>query len=185
MRLNPGAHPRFPYLLKGVAVVRPNQVWSTDLTHIPLRGGFVFLAAILDWYSRSVLAWELSITREADFCVALLDFNHFLSLYALDKLPTSRRLRVMMNAFVFCVEGYDDDPREIHSIPEVGRFYAAFHEAWPDWLYFCNLEVDTLKAMVPCCLREITASKVDGRAGVGVQWIRSNCFISSRKIFCL
>jgi putative transposase len=73
LSLNPLAHQRFPYLLKGVAIVRPNQVWSTDITYIRLRGGFVFLAAVLDWYSRYVLAWELSITLEADFCVAVLE----------------------------------------------------------------------------------------------------------------
>ena len=73
LSLNPLAHQRFPYLLKGVAIVRPNQVWSTDITYIPLRGGFVFLAAVLDWYSRYVLAWELSVTLEADFCVAVLE----------------------------------------------------------------------------------------------------------------
>lgn len=73
LSLNPLAHKRFPYLLKGVAIVRPNQVWSTDITYIRLRGGFVFLAAILDWFSRYVVAWELSITLEADFCVAVLE----------------------------------------------------------------------------------------------------------------
>ena len=73
LSLNPLEHQRFPYLLKGVAIVRPNQVWSTDITYIRLRGGFVFLAAILDWYSRYVLAWEVSITLEADFCVAILE----------------------------------------------------------------------------------------------------------------
>jgi putative transposase len=73
LSLNPLAHQCFPYLLKGVAIVRPNQVWSTDITYIPLRGGFLFLAAVLDWYSRYVLAWELSITLEADFCVAVLE----------------------------------------------------------------------------------------------------------------
>jgi putative transposase len=73
LSLNPLAHQRFPYLLKGLAIVRPNQVWSTDITYIRLRGGFVFLVAILDWYSRYVLAWELSITLEADFCVAVLE----------------------------------------------------------------------------------------------------------------
>jgi len=73
LSLNPLAHRRFPYLLKGVSIVRPNQVWSTDITYIRLRGGFVFLAAVLDWYSRYVLAWELSITLEADFCVAVLE----------------------------------------------------------------------------------------------------------------
>jgi len=73
LSLNPLAHRRFPYLLKGVAIVRPNQVWSTDITYIRLQNGFVYLAAILDWYSRYVLAWELSISLEADFCVAVLE----------------------------------------------------------------------------------------------------------------
>jgi putative transposase len=73
LSLNASAHQRFPYLLKGVSIVRPNQVWSTDITYIRLRGGFVFLAAVLDWYSRYVLAWELSISLEADFCVAVLE----------------------------------------------------------------------------------------------------------------
>ena len=73
LSLNPSGHRRFPYLLKGVLIVRPNQVWSTDITYIRLRGGFVYLAAVLDWYSRYVLAWELSITLEADFCVSVLE----------------------------------------------------------------------------------------------------------------
>jgi putative transposase len=73
LSLNPLAHRRFPYLLKGVAIVRPNQVWSTDITYIRLRNGFVYLAAVLDWYSRYVLAWELSISLEADFCVTVLE----------------------------------------------------------------------------------------------------------------
>ena len=72
LSLNPLAHQRFPYLLKGLAIVRPNQVWSTDITYIRLRGGFVYLAAVIDWYSRYVLAWELSISLEADFCVTVL-----------------------------------------------------------------------------------------------------------------
>jgi len=72
LSLNPLAHRRFPYLLKGLAIVRPNQVWSTDITYIRLRGGFVFLTAVIDWFSRYVLAWEMSITLEADFCVAVL-----------------------------------------------------------------------------------------------------------------
>ena len=73
LSLNPLAHQRFPYLLKGLAIVRPNQVWSTDITYIRLREGFVYLAAVIDWYSRYVLAWELSISLEADFCVAVLE----------------------------------------------------------------------------------------------------------------
>jgi hypothetical protein len=98
------------------------------------------------------------------------DFSHFLSLYAPDKLPTGRRLREMMNAFVFCVDGYDHDPREIHTIPEVRRFYAAFHEAWPYWLYFCNLDTDVLRTMIIACLDNITEIKVDGQPKVGVQY---------------
>jgi putative transposase len=73
LSVNPSTHQRFPYLLKDLIIVRPNQVWSTDITYIRLQNGFVFLAAILDWYSRYVLAWELSITLEADFCVSLLE----------------------------------------------------------------------------------------------------------------
>src|SRR5450631_4186434 len=71
LSLNPLAHQRFPYLLKGLAIVRPNQVWSTDITYIRLRGGFVYLAAVIDWFSRYVLAWELSTTLEVGFCVAV------------------------------------------------------------------------------------------------------------------
>ena len=73
MSLIPSAHKRFPCLLKGPASVRPNPVWSTDITYIRLRGGFVYLVAILDGFSRYVLAGELSIRLEADFCVAVLE----------------------------------------------------------------------------------------------------------------
>jgi hypothetical protein len=75
-----------------------------------------------------------------------------------------------MNSFVFAIEGWDADPREIHTIPEVRRFYSAFHEAWPFWLYFCNLDVDTLKTIVACCLPSITAMKVDGQPAVTVDF---------------
>ena len=97
------------------------------------------------------------------------DFSHFLSLYAPDRLPTGRRLREMMNSLVFCVEGYDHDPREIHSIPEIRRFYTAFHGAWPYWLYFCNLDTEVLRMMVVCCLPSIAALKVDGHPNVAVE----------------
>jgi hypothetical protein len=96
------------------------------------------------------------------------DFRHFLSLYAPEKLPKGRRLREMMNAFVFCVEGWDSDTREIHTIPEVRRFYAAFHDAWPYWLYFCNLDADTLMAMTMCCLPEVNTMQVDGLTQLAV-----------------
>jgi putative transposase len=63
------AHPVFPYLLRDLAVTRPNQVWATDITYLPLPGGHVYLCAVLDWHSRYVLAWELSNTLDATFCV--------------------------------------------------------------------------------------------------------------------
>ena len=63
----------YPYLLRGVTVARSNQVWSTDITYIGLRQGFVYLVAILDWYSRYVLSWELSNSLEVSFCLEALD----------------------------------------------------------------------------------------------------------------
>ena len=91
------------------------------------------------------------------------DFRHFLDLYAPDKLPTGRRLREMMNQFVFVIEGWDKDPREIQTIPEIRSFYSAFHEAWPYWLYFCNLYEDTLRAMMMCCLPSVNTMQVEGQ----------------------
>lgn len=70
------AHPQhkvYPYLLRGVEVDRPNQVWSTDITYIRLARGFVYLVAVIDWYSRRVLSWRLSNSMEASFCVDCLD----------------------------------------------------------------------------------------------------------------
>jgi putative transposase len=65
-------HRIYPYLLRGVSIVRPNQVWSTDITYIGLPGGFMYLAAIIDWYSRYVIAWRLSNTLDGAFCQELL-----------------------------------------------------------------------------------------------------------------
>lgn len=67
------AHKVYPYLLRGVAVVRPNQVWSTDITYIRLARGFVYLVAIIDWYSRRVLGWRISNSMDAAFCVDCLE----------------------------------------------------------------------------------------------------------------
>src|SRR6202040_8500 len=58
-----------PYLLRGLAIERPNQVWARDITYIPMARGFVYLAVVLDWFSRRVLSWRLAITMEAAFCV--------------------------------------------------------------------------------------------------------------------
>ena len=66
-------HKVYPYLLRGVEVTRPNQVWAMDITYIPMARGFVYLAVVLDWFSRRVLSWRVSITMEAAFCVETLE----------------------------------------------------------------------------------------------------------------
>ena len=66
-------HKIYPYLLRGVQVTRPNQVWAMDITYITMERGFVYLAVVLDWFSRRVLSWSVSITMEAAFCVEALE----------------------------------------------------------------------------------------------------------------
>ena len=65
-------HKVYPYLLRSLAIVRPNQVWSADITYIPMAGGFMYLVAVIDWHSRFVLAWTLSNTLDATFCLEAL-----------------------------------------------------------------------------------------------------------------
>jgi putative transposase len=66
-------HKIYPYLLRNLPVVRPNQVWAMDITYIPMARGFVYLAAVVDWFSRRVLSWRLSIAMEAEFCIEALE----------------------------------------------------------------------------------------------------------------
>jgi len=66
-------HKVYPYLLRGLTIDRPNQVWAMDITYVPLARGFVYLAAVVDWFSRRVLSWRVSITLEAAFCVEALE----------------------------------------------------------------------------------------------------------------
>jgi putative transposase len=66
-------HKIYPYLLRGIEITRPNQVWAMDITYIPMARGFVYLAVVLDWFSRRVLSWRLSITMEASFCIEALE----------------------------------------------------------------------------------------------------------------
>jgi len=66
-------HPVYPYLLRGLEITRPNQVWSTDITYIRLAKGFVYLVAVMDWYSRKVLSWRISNSMDASFCVDCLE----------------------------------------------------------------------------------------------------------------
>lgn len=66
------AHRIYPYLLKNLRIDRPNQVWATDITYVPIEGSYVYLCAIMDWHSRRVLAWEISNTLDTNFCVMAL-----------------------------------------------------------------------------------------------------------------
>lgn len=66
-------HKMYPYLLRGVVIERADQVWSTDITYIPLPAGFMYLTAVIDWHSRYVLSWRLSNTLEVDFCLEALE----------------------------------------------------------------------------------------------------------------
>ena len=63
----------YPYLLRGLVIDRPNQVWSTDITYVPMPQGFMYLVAVMDWFSRYVLSWRISNTLEVDFCLEALD----------------------------------------------------------------------------------------------------------------
>jgi len=70
----PGRNHRvYPYLLRGVSIDRPDQVWSTDITYLPMAQGFMYLAATIDWYSRYVIAWRLSNTLDGEFCLDMLE----------------------------------------------------------------------------------------------------------------
>ena len=62
-------HRIYPYLLRGLTIDRPNHVWATDITYIPMARGFVYLTAVMDWFARRILAWRLSNTMEASFCI--------------------------------------------------------------------------------------------------------------------
>ena len=66
-------HKIYPYLLRNVAISRPDQVWSTDITYVPMYHGFLYLVAVMDWYSRYVLSWRLSNTIDVGFCLEALD----------------------------------------------------------------------------------------------------------------
>jgi len=66
-------HKIYPYLLRNIAITHPGQVWCSDITYIRLKGGFVYLTVVMDWYSRYVLSWEISVTMEDSFCVIALE----------------------------------------------------------------------------------------------------------------
>ena len=80
-------HKTYPYLLRKLVIDRPNQVWCTDITYIPMRRGFLYLVAIMDWFSRKILSWRLSNSMEAEFCVEAL--NEAIAKYGIPEIMNS------------------------------------------------------------------------------------------------
>jgi putative transposase len=93
---------RYPYLLRNVEIIRPNQVWSADITYVPLRRGFLYLAAVMDWYSRYVLAWRLSNSLDEEFCVEAL--QEALSHGRPEIFNTDQGVQFTGRRFVGCLE---------------------------------------------------------------------------------
>jgi putative transposase len=95
-------HKIYPYLLRNVEIERPNQVWSTDITYIPLQGGYVYLTAVIDWYSRYVLSWRLSNSLDGAFCIAALE--EALTIGTPEIFNTDQGVQFTSLAFTGCLE---------------------------------------------------------------------------------
>lgn len=99
-------HKVYPYLLKGLQVDRPNQVWCADITYVRLSGGFVYLVAIMDWHSRKVLSWEVSTSMEDNFCVSALE--RALRLYPKPEIfNTDQGVQFTGNSFTGCLKAHE------------------------------------------------------------------------------
>ena len=99
-------HKIYPYLLRNLTIDRPNQVWAADITYIPLKRGFMYLVAVMDWYSRKVLAWRLSNTLDADFCVSALE--EAISLYGRPEIfNTDQGSQFTSHAFINILKDND------------------------------------------------------------------------------
>jgi len=100
------AHKVYPYLLRGLDIRRANQVWCTDITYLRMPGGFVYLVAVMDWYSRKVLAWEVSASMDDSFCVSALE--RALRLYPAPEIfNTDQGAQFTGNAFTGVLKAHD------------------------------------------------------------------------------
>ena len=97
-------HRVYPYLLRNLSIERPHQVWCADITYIPLRGGYLYLVAVMDWASRCVLAWELSNTLDSEFCVLALE-EALEAHPAPEMFNTDQGSQFTAQAFTGCLEG--------------------------------------------------------------------------------
>ncbi|HMQ35783.1 MAG TPA: IS3 family transposase [Chloroflexaceae bacterium] len=98
-------HKKYPYLLRDLPVTRPDQVWCADITYIPIHGGFAYLVAIMDWHSRAVLAWRLSNTLDAGFCVAAYQEALQIAGRAPDIMNTDQGVQFTGREWIAVVEG--------------------------------------------------------------------------------
>ena len=138
------AHKVYPYLLKGLEIEKPNQVWSADITFVRLRQGFLYLVAIIDWYSRYVLSWKVSISLSSDFCVDALE--EALSLYGKpDIFNTDQGVQFTSQAFVLVLEAkkisisMDGKGRALDNV-FIERFWRSLKQ---EKIY--RIELDTVK----------------------------------------
>jgi len=95
---------------------------------------------------------------------------HFLKHYGTDVLPEGPELAELMGTFQFFVEGWDDVPEEVYAIPDIRKFYAHFHKAWPYWFYFCDLRTETLQMMTFCLLPNLQGFKRLGEPQAAVEY---------------
>jgi putative transposase len=98
-------HKKYPYLLRDLPVTRPDQVWCADITYLPIHGGFAYLVAIMDWHSRAVLAWRLSNTLDAGFCVAAYQEAVQIAGRAPDIMNTDQGVQFTGRQWIAVVEG--------------------------------------------------------------------------------
>jgi len=153
-------HPVFPYLLRNLPVVRPNQVWATDITYIPLEHGWAYLVVIMDWYSRAVLSWRLSNSLSTSFCIEALQealerhgppdiFNSDQGAQFTDKafvaVLQGRGVQVSMDGKGRCMDNVFVE-RLWRSVKYEEVYLNAYaevreaHEGLSRWLYFYNFE---------------------------------------------
>ena len=90
------------------------------------------------------------------------NISPFLARWGVKSLPKGKKLARMMGTFSFFIDGYNDDPEEIYSIQAARDFYVALHKHWPFWLYFCDLDNESLKMIVACLLKNVEAHKIVG-----------------------
>ena len=126
----------------------------------------IYKRCYFDWGGRCAYC-DVALSRQKTGGKVKASIDHFIPLA---KGGQNSRANRVLACYPCNLAKNDTDPREIYLSPEVRRFYAAFHQAWPYWLYFANLDTDGLNGMVICCLNSFTTLKVDGEDHCGVEY---------------